>query len=151
MKPSELIAFKNNSRKHDAEQIERIKKSIVEFGFINPVLIDEDNTIIAGHARVQSAVALSLKEVPTIRVSHLSENQIKAYVIADNRLAELSTWDNEMLGFELNAIGDSLDVSFLDIDLSIGDARIYNDIEEFNEINDEELLHECPRCGYQFD
>ena len=119
LNPNDLIAYENNSRKHDADQIERIKKSIQEFGFINPVLIEEDNTIIAGHARVQSAIALSLKEVPTIKITHLTENQIKAYVIADNRLAELSTWDDDILiseidilgsnGFDIDVLGFSVD------------------------------------------
>lgn len=128
--PRELIAYENNSRVHSADQIDRIKRSIEEFGFINPVLIDENNTIIAGHARTESAIDLGLSEVPTISVEHLTEEQIKAYVIADNRLAELSSWDNEMLKFELDWLKDN----DFDIDLTGFDGITFEDDED-EEIN----------------
>lgn len=151
--PRLLIAYENNSRVHSADQIDRIKRSIEEFGFINPVIIDENNTIVAGHARVESAVDLGLSEVPTISVEHLTEAQIKAYVIADNRLAELSSWDNEILKFELDWLKDNdfdIDLTGFE-DITFDEPMEYDEIDSFESFDEEELEHECPRCGYQFD
>lgn len=153
LEPKILDAYENNSRVHSAEQIDRIKRSIEEFGFINPVLIDKHNTIIAGHARVEAAIDLGLIEIPTIELENLTEEQIRAYVIADNRLAELSSWDNEILKFELEWLKDQdfdIDLTgFDDIDLS--DVKEYEDLDSFESFDEEEMQHECPRCGYQFD
>lgn len=129
--PSDLNCYKNNSRKHSNEQIERIKKSINEFGFLNPVLLDENDVVVAGHARKQAALELGLEEIPTIRTTHLTEEQMRAYVIADNRLAELSEWDDEILKIEL----DWLDNNDFDITLTGFDDLI--DIESITEEEDE--------------
>jgi len=93
----ELNNYKSNSRTHSAEQIDKIKRSIQEFGFTNPLLIDENNTIIAGHGRLLAAVALGLSEVPCIILSGLSEAQKAALVIADNKIALDAGWDNDIL------------------------------------------------------
>jgi ParB-like chromosome segregation protein Spo0J len=90
-----LIPYAKNSRTHSAEQVAQIAASIKEFGFNNPVLIDEDNGIIAGHGRVMAAQKLGLQAVPCIRLAHLSDTQRKAYVIADNRLALNAGWDDQ--------------------------------------------------------
>lgn len=108
-----LIPYARNSRTHSEQQVMQIAGSIREFGFTNPVLIDNKNGIIAGHGRVLAAQKLGLKEVPCIRLSHLTETQRKAYVIADNKLALNSGWDEEMLGLELAELKDE------DFDLSL--------------------------------
>jgi DNA modification methylase len=110
---SELVPFAKNSRTHDDAQVAQIAASIREFGFTNPVLIDEVNGIIAGHGRVMAARKLKLTEVPCIRLSHLSESQKRAYIIADNKLALNAGWDNAMLKLEL------ADLKALDFDLDL--------------------------------
>ena len=94
----------NNSRTHSAEQVTQIVASIAEFGFTNPILIDEKGVIIAGHGRVQTAQKLKLTEVPCIILEGLTEAQKKAYVIADNKLAMNAGWDSEMLSLELKSL-----------------------------------------------
>jgi site-specific DNA-methyltransferase (adenine-specific) len=108
-----LIPFAKNSRTHDDAQVAQIAASIREFGFTNPVLIDEANGIIAGHGRVMAARKLKLLEVPCIRLSHLSDAQKRAYVIADNKLALNAGWDEAMLKLEL------ADLKVLDFDLDL--------------------------------
>lgn len=106
-----LIPYARNSKRHDDRQISMIASSIKEFGFNNPVLIDAENGIIAGHGRVLAAQRLDLPEVPCIRLGHLSEAQKRAYVIADNRLAEIGGgWDEEMLKIELADLSGSEEV-----------------------------------------
>ena len=112
-KIEDLIPYVNNSRTHSDEQIAQIAASIKEFGWTNPILIDGDNGIIAGHGRVMAARKLKYKQVPTIELKNLTETQRKAYIIADNRLALNAGWDNEMLTIELNdllADGFALDI-----------------------------------------
>ena len=96
-----LIPYARNSRTHSEEQIAQIAASIREFGFTNPVLIDAEGGIIAGHGRVMGARKLGLAEVPCIRLGHLTDAQKRAYVIADNKLAMNAGWDEEMLRLEL--------------------------------------------------
>lgn len=103
----------NNARTHTDEQIKKIARSIEAFGFTNPVLVDDTNQIIAGHGRVQAAQQLGIEQVPTICLRDLSQEQIRAYVIADNRLAELAGWDDELLGIEFKYLAE------LDIDTSL--------------------------------
>jgi len=109
----ELIPYARNSRTHSDEQVAQICASIKEFGFTSPVLIDADGVIIAGHGRTIAAQRLKIKEVPCLRLSHLTEAQKKAYVIADNKLALNAGWDDEMLALELGELSD------LNFDLSL--------------------------------
>jgi DNA modification methylase len=112
-KVDSLIPYINNSRTHSDEQVAQIAASIKEFGWTNPILVDGDNSIIAGHGRLLAARKLGYKEVPTIELSDLTETQKKAYIIADNRLALNAGWDNELLTIELNdllADGFALDI-----------------------------------------
>lgn len=112
IKTADLVPYARNAKKHDEAQVAKLAGSIREFGFNNPVLIDADNGIIAGHGRVMAAQKLGLAAVPCLRLSHLSETQKRAYILADNRLAELGGgWDAEMLKLELADLGD------LDVDL----------------------------------
>lgn len=98
---NKLKPYEKNARKHSPEQIEKIADSIREFGFINPVVIDGKNRVLAGHGRVDAAKLIDLDTIPVVRVDHLSEAQMRAYIIADNRLAEISVWDEDMLKMEL--------------------------------------------------
>ena len=112
-KPAELIPYVSNSRTHSEQQIQQVASSIKEFGFTNPILIDEKSGIIAGHGRLQAAYLLNLDKVPTITLEGLTDAQRKAYVIADNKLALNSGWDDELLKLELEVLSD------LDFDLDI--------------------------------
>lgn len=100
--PTELKLNPKNSRTHSKKQLHKIAQSIEKLGFNNPVLVDTENFIVAGHGRVLAARELGLTEVPTICLSHMSQEQIRAYIIADNRLAEEAGWDNEILKIELD-------------------------------------------------
>ena len=102
----ELFPYVNNSRTHSDEQVAQVAASIKEFGFTNPVLVDKDNMIIAGHGRMKAAMRLGLTEVPCIRLDHLNDFQKKAYIIADNKLALNAGWDNELLRLELGQLND---------------------------------------------
>ena len=128
--PSQLRPRANNPRTHSAKQLKQIAASIKEFGFINPILIDDANGIIAGHGRLAASKLLGMVDVPTVRVDHLTAAQIRAYVIADNRLAENAGWDRELLALELQELSVELnfDVTVTgfetaEIDLIIGDAN----------------------------
>ena len=101
-KVNSLIPYVKNSRTHSDAQVAQIAASIKEFGWTNPILVDGDNGIIAGHGRLMAARKLGYKEVPTIELTDLTETQKRAYIIADNRLALNAGWDNEMLTIELN-------------------------------------------------
>jgi len=109
-----LTPYPGNARKHSRKQIREVANSIERFGFTNPVLIDDDAQIIAGHGRVEAAKLLGMKSVPTLRLSHLSGADKRAYIIADNRLAEKAGWDRELLAIELQAL---VDIDF-DIELT---------------------------------
>ena len=113
----ELIPYVNNSRTHSEQQVQQVAASIKEFGFTNPLLIDEDGGIIAGHGRLQAAQLLKLDEVPTITLEGLTEAQRKAYVIADNQLALNSGWDLDLLKVEIDGISDlDFDIDLLGFD-----------------------------------
>ncbi len=126
--PAQLRRRDRNSRTHTPRQIKQIAASIKEFGFINPVLIDGSNGIIAGHGRVEAAKLLGMGDIPTVRVDHLTPAQVRAYVIADNRLAELAGWDRNLLALELRelSVQPNFDVAITgfetaEIDILIGD------------------------------
>ena len=142
IKVDELIPYVNNSRTHSDEQIAQVAASIREFGFTNPVLIDKNKTIIAGHGRVLAARKLKLDSVPTITLDGLTENQIKAYVMADNQLAANAGWDLDLLKLEL----DELKLADFDIDLiGFGDdflADLFH--EETEGLTDEDAVPDAP-------
>jgi DNA modification methylase len=102
----ELRPYRNNARTHSKKQVRQIANSIEKFGFCNPVLIDNDKQIIAGHGRVEAAKLLGIDAVPTCRLSHLSEADKRAYILADNKLAEKAGWDKELLAIELQGLID---------------------------------------------
>lgn len=140
-----LIPYARNSRTHSDSQVAQIAASIKEFGFTNPVLIDGDGGIIAGHGRVMAARKLKLAEVPCIRLGHLTETQKRAYIIADNKLAMNSGWDNEMLKLEFAELTDEgfdLDlIGFSEEEL----AEILKDPEQLTEgLTDEDATPDLP-------
>lgn len=115
---STLIPYARNSRTHSDEQIAQIAASIKEFGWTNPILIDGDNGIIAGHGRLSAARKLGHEEVPVIELKDMTANQKKAYIIADNKLALNAAWDNDLLKLEIGDLQDenfNLDVLGFDI------------------------------------
>jgi DNA modification methylase len=124
VKLEKLIPYARNSRTHSDQQVAQVAASIREFGFTNPVLIDSEDGIIAGHGRVMAARKLEMTEVPCIRLGHLTETQKRAYIIADNKLALNSGWDDEMLGLEL---ADLREADF-DLDLIGFDAGEIEDL-----------------------
>jgi len=129
MPVANLRPYAQNARSHSKKQIRQIATSIERFGFTNPVLISDDNEIIAGHGRVEAAKLLSIKEVPTVRLSHLNEARRRAYVLADNKLALNAGWDRDMLAIELQALVDvEFDIeltgfSLAEVDLVIEEAK----------------------------
>ena len=128
-----LLRYAKNSRSHSDEQVEQLVNSIREFGFTNPVLIDEKNELIAGHGRLAAAEILEMDKVPAIRLSNLSEKQKKAYRIADNKLALNAGWDMQLLAEEVKALMDD----DFDIDL-LG----FNDAELDEMLSDEQPQEE---------
>ena len=108
-----LIPYARNSRTHSEQQVAQVAQSIRQFGFTNPVLIDANGVIVAGHGRVMAAKSIGMASVPCIRLGHLNEAQIRAYVIADNKLAENAGWDDEMLRLEMQHLQS------VDFDLSL--------------------------------
>lgn len=135
-----LVPYAKNSRTHSKEQITQIATSIEEFGFTNPVLIGESEDIIAGHGRVMAAKELELNKVPCIRLKHLTEEQKKAYVIADNKLALNAGWDENLLKQEI----ESLQEIDYDISLTGFSEMEIDELLAAEEIIDEvdEILHE---------
>jgi len=101
-----LRPYQHNARTHSKRQIEQIARSIERFGFLNPVLIDASGAIICGHGRVEAARRLGLNRVPTLRIEHLSDAEKRAYILADNKLAEKAGWGREILAIELQALVD---------------------------------------------
>lgn len=145
LKTADLIPYARNSRTHSDSQVAQISASIKEFGFTNPILIDNDNGIIAGHGRVMAAGKLSLETVPCIRLGYLTETQKRAYIIADNKLALNAGWDAEMLALELS------DLKELDFDLDLLGfdddeiTKLMAEIEpEFEPLTDDDQTPEPP-------
>lgn len=128
-----LIPYAKNARLHSKEQIAQVAQSIKEFGFTNPVLIDNKNNIVAGHCRILSAQKLKMKEVPTIQLGFVSEAAKKAYMIADNKLALNADWSIELLIQEL----DELQESGFDVDLTgFGEEELDELLKGNEEIED---------------
>jgi DNA modification methylase len=140
---TDLIPYANNSRTHSDDQVLQIASSIKEFGFTNPVLVDDEGGIVAGHGRVMAAKKLNLKEVPTITLSGLSEAQKKAYIIADNKLALNAGWDDEMLRIEFDALKEmDFDLEMTGFDLDEINGLMPNEINEG--LTDEDAVPDVP-------
>lgn len=130
-----LIPYVNNARTHSPEQINKLRASLREFGFINPVIIDKDFNIIAGHGRVLAARAEGIQEIPCVLVDYLTEAQKKAYILADNRMAMDAGWDEELLKVELESLeGEAFDLSLTGFD----EKELADLFKEDSEIQDDD-------------
>jgi ParB-like chromosome segregation protein Spo0J len=139
---TDVIPYVNNARSHSDQQVAQVAASIREFGFNNPILIDEHNGVIAGHGRLAAAQKLGLELIPTITLAGLTEAQRKAYVIADNKLTENSRWDFDLLSLEIEQLKDlDFDVALLgfsEVELD-GISGEEMDMSVLDELDDEEV------------
>lgn len=157
-----LVPYEKNARTHSPEQVAQLLASISEFGFTNPILVDGKDGVIAGHGRLEAARELGLTEVPVVVLDHLSPEQKRAYVIADNKLALNAGWDMSLLqqevmslnlaDFDLDLLGfDEKELSrLLDPEGIDEPTKEYDGAEEFGEDEFSEFEHQCPRCGFEF-
>lgn len=126
--PDSLTAFSGNARTHSENQVAQIAESIRQFGFVNPVLVDEAGGVIAGHGRLMAAAMLGMEQVPVIRIGHLSERERRALVLADNKIALNAGWDLSKLSSELDALIDmGFDVGLTGFDEQEIDALLRDD------------------------
>lgn len=148
-KIEEIRPYANNPRFND-EAVEQVAKSIKEFGFKVPIILDKNNEIVAGHTRYKASLELGLKEVPCIIADDLNEEQIKAFRLADNKVGEVADWNYELLTDELKSIVniDMKDFGFLDVDTDIEWGNTIEEEEELKE-GEEEIFYECPYCHKQ--
>ena len=154
-----LIPYARNSRTHSAAQVDKIAASIREFGFLNPIIVDGQNGIVAGHGRVLAAQKLGLVEVPVIEAAHLSAAQKQAYVLADNRLALDAGWDNDLLKIELQDLAaEGFDLSLTGFDIGEMTALFHG--AEFAPGTEDDQgrldqiapkIVQCPHCGQEYD
>jgi len=159
--PEDLKPYENNARTHSDAQIDKIARSLEEFGFVNPILVSGD-MVVAGHGRLEASKRLGLKEVPTLSVEGLTPEQVRAYIIADNRLAEDATgagWDFSILTRELEDLkGMDFDISLtgfdmpaLDFDTGTTHEQTFENKElDPDDFADDKFAHKCPRCGFGF-
>ena len=157
---ADLIPYARNSRTHSEAQVSKIAASIREFGFLNPVIVDGSSGIIAGHGRIMAAQKLGIETVPVIEASHLTDAQRRAYVIADNRLAEVgSGWDDELLRVEfaeLEELGFDLELTGFSVDemANIFDQPDFQPGSEEDQGQLDQLapkMVSCPHCCAEFD
>ena len=135
---NKLIPYVNNARTHSPEQITKLRSSLREFGFVNPIIVDKDLNVIAGHGRLAAAKAEGITEVPCVFAEHLTEAQKKAYIIADNRMSEDAGWDDELLKVEMEALQDmGFDLSMTGFDTDELDELFKN--EDDSEVKDDDF------------
>lgn len=150
-----LVPYSRNPRTHSEDQVAQISASIREFGFTNPILIDGKNGIIAGHGRFAAAKELGLDQVPCIDLSHLTEEQRRALVIADNKIALNGGWNDDLLRLELTELkelGANLELTGFDA-MELADIMLGKNVEfkEYDEsAADDVQLLTCPKCGHTF-
>ena len=147
---NDIKPYKYNPRKNNAKAIDKVAESIKEFGFRQPLVIDKDNNIIVGHTRLKAAKKLKVKSLPVVVADDMTEQQIKAYRIADNKTNEYSEWDFELLAQELDEI--EIFTGFDDDEISSILNELGSDIIKNNDnsgtSNKKEQI--CPKCGYEF-
>lgn len=157
---NDLTPYAKNSRTHSERQVEQIAASIKEFGFTQPILVDGNNGVIAGHGRLMAARLIGMDEVPVIELSGLTAAQKRAYVIADNKLTENGGWDESILADELKVLGaEGYDLTLTGFDdLSFVDSHLKDVNFAPGTIEDQGKLDElspkmckCPHCGKAFD
>jgi site-specific DNA-methyltransferase (adenine-specific) len=148
-KISELTPYENNPRRND-EAVKYVAESIKQFGFKVPLVVDKNGIIVAGHTRYKAAMELGIEEVPCIIADDLTEEQIKAFRLADNKVGEIAQWDQELLNFELDEIDiDMTDFGFIEMaDLDVD--GFFEDAEPKEPKPEEEKEVQCPHCGMFF-
>ena len=152
MKVEELIPYINNPRNNE-NAVDKVASSISEFGFKNPIFVDKNNIVVNGHTRLLASKKLGLKEVPVIVIDDLTDTQIKAFRIADNKVAEYSKWDYDLLNIELEQL-EELDFSMSDFGISTFEPIEFEIDEDIEEILEEEYEEPpkktctCPNCGH---
>ena len=149
-----LRPYERNARTHSPAQIKKIAASIKRFGFMNPVLCDQSGRIIAGHGRVEAAKLLGMATVPTMAFEHLSAAEIRAYVIADNRLAELAGWDKEILAIELQSLLEfdhEIDITLTGFELPEVDFLIQGLASADPADDDAEIDEDAPQVTQSWD
>ena len=140
MKLADLVPYENNPRKNE-KAVEAVKNSIKQFGFKNPIIADENNVIISGHTRRLAAMELGIETVPVVIATDLTKEQVRAFRLADNRVASFSYWDEAKLKDEIAGISE--------IDLS--DFGFKKDkIEDIFREKADKKIHVCPQCGYEW-
>lgn len=161
---SELKPYKNNAKKHPKDQVERIAESIRQFGFMQPVVIDTNNVVVAGHGRILGAKKAGLKKIPTVCAEDLTEEQIKAYRLVDNKLNE-SPWDFPLIDSEIAQI-KMIDMTLFGFDMGMSDEELEKAMKEVkfkvkskflvivscdNEKHMNQAQKEIERLGYKCD
>jgi len=152
MKVEELIPYINNPRNNE-NAVDKVASSIAEFGFKNPIFVDKNNIVVNGHTRLLASKKLGLKEVPCIVIDDLTDTQIKAFRIADNKVAEYSKWDYDLLNIELEQL-EELDFSMSNFGISTFEPIEFEIDEDIEEILEEEYEEPpkktctCPNCGH---
>ena len=148
----EIIPYEKNPRKND-RAVDIVARSIEEFGFRVPIILDKDNVIIAGHTRLKAAEKLGLAEVPCTRADNLTPEQVRAFRIMDNKSHEHSMWDFEKLMGEIDLLKKAdFDIGltgFNDADLENINKQLFEDIPEIDE-DSLNIVNECPKCGYKW-
>ena len=143
-----LRPYERNAKKHGSEQIEKLKASIMEFGFLTPCLIDNNYNIIAGHGRVMAAKELGIETVPCVFIEGLTEEQRRAYILADNRLGELGEWDMELVLDELTELDDlGFDIELTGFEMPEYDEIIEDEESDFDDIERMEAHYGVPYQG----
>jgi ParB-like chromosome segregation protein Spo0J len=145
-----LIPYANNPKDHPEEQVVRLVSSIKEFGFINPVVVDGEDVVVAGHGRLEAAKRLKMETVPTVCVDHLTEAQVKAFRIMDNKAAE-SGWLDDQLKIELEGLQAlGLDMELTGFSLDDFTVEIPDDNKDIDEGAMADTENECPKCGFEW-
>ena len=159
LKIDEVIPYANNPRQNDGEAVDRVAASITEYGFKIPIIIDKNNVVVAGHTRLKAAKKLGIDKLPVIKADDLTPAQIKGFRLAENRVSEYATWDNELLSIELEALQE------LDFDLDMTGFENWEIDNLLNPVSDEDLQDffvdreqkekepkkiQCPSCGCEF-
>ena len=146
----EIKPYENNPR-HNDEAVDAVAASIREFGFKQPIVIDKQGVIVAGHTRYKAAKKLGLQTVPCLIADDLTQEQVNAFRLADNKVGEIATWDLDALKVELDNIGE-IDLSGMGFDLTLHDEYTEPDIEDFGDSTSGgkvETCH-CPKCGFEW-
>ena len=138
-KPLDSIYYYENNPRRNEKAVKSVRNSIKEFGFLNPIILDKDNVIICGHTRFLAAQQLGIKNVPTIIADDLTEEQVTAFRLVDNKVAEIAVWDKDKLHQELMELKDIFNMA--DFGFKSEKENIEKELRK---------THKCPKCGYEW-